>query len=111
MMVGRDAATREYAEQRTPMFPGGTWVKPSGALRPRLVQRPYKAISRRLPRGALLGAGCIPHDVTLGQCVWLAPVTPGPLWRNRGHASSARHPLAFGGRKTRGIRADPRARR
>src|SRR5262245_12982949 len=50
-----------------------------------------------MPRGALLGAGRIPHDAPEPMRV-ARPVTPGPLWRNPGHAFLSAPPLAFGGK-------------
>ena len=48
-----------------------------------------------MPRGALLGAGRIPHDAPEPMRV-ARPVTPGPPWRNPGHAPLGAPPLAFG---------------
>src|SRR5215475_13102790 len=50
-----------------------------------------------MPRGALLGAGRIPHDAPEPMRV-VRPVTPGPPWRNPGHAFLGAPPLAFGGK-------------
>src|SRR5262245_38114875 len=79
---GRDAASLRACGHAT-HAPGGSWVKPSGAIRPRLVQQPLKA-KAGLPRGAPRWRRCIRARMHRASCARPVPVTPGrPVEQSR----------------------------
>src|SRR5262245_41908641 len=103
MRVGRDAAPACVATTQA-TNPGGRRV----ARRDEVPAWSGRCERRKpvMPRGAQLGAGRIPHDA-LGPVRVVRPVTPGPPWRNPGHALLGAPPLAFGGTVTERKTGEP----
>src|SRR5262245_20793459 len=107
---GAGCGTRERGQCETPATTPGDQPEQSlpgyyGPAGPAVVN----AISGAMPRGALLGRWIASRMMRPGPMRVVRPVRPGPLWRNPGHALLGAPPLAFGGRKKSGRRANPRA--